>query len=127
HAVAQRAEVVPDVEGAGGTVTGEHAQARGILLDLLPDLLAALQGGVVAGAGGVRCGHRSMLAAPSGAAAVEPRTTSWGRKTTSVRAGRRESSPPPSAVRTAARAIEPTAWRTVVSGGLVSEAQKTSS
>ena len=89
--------------------------------------VAALLGGVVAGAVAVRCGHRSMLAAPSGAAAVDPRTISWGRTTTWVRAGRREPSPPLRAVRTAARAREPTAWRTVVSGGLVSEAQKTSS
>src|SRR5699024_3171689 len=127
HAVAQRPAAVAEVQCAGGAAAGEHAQAGGVGPARGPGPVAALLGGVVAGAGVVRCGHHTMLAAPAGAAAVEPRTMSWGRTTTSVRAGRRESSPPPRAVRTAARAMEPTAWRTVVSGGLVSAAQKTSS
>ena len=63
----------------------------------------------------------------SGAEPVEPRTTSWGRTTTKVREGRRDSSPPLSAARTAARARAGTAWRMVVSGGFVRADQNTSS
>lgn len=87
--------------------------------------------GVAGVARGVQPGRGSpRSAAPgqaSGAEPVEPRTTSWGRTTTKVREGRRDSSPPLSAARTAARARAGTAWRMVVSGGFVRADQNTSS
>ena len=42
HPVGQRPEVVPDVQVAGRPVAGEHAEARGVLGDLVLDRPAAL-------------------------------------------------------------------------------------
>ena len=48
HAVNQRAEVVAQVQAAGGAVSGEHGVLAGVDLQVLVDAVAALERGVVA-------------------------------------------------------------------------------
>ncbi len=42
HALLQRAEVMPQMQAPGRAVSGEHDEARGVLRELLLDLIAHL-------------------------------------------------------------------------------------